>query len=284
MTTQMSIDTMREQLERFEEAERQRQNEKESLIAKIKAAEEIEQFRSEVKQIASRAKELGVSFRGVAGYLQESFPEEKPLVKRPKPKSKTKDSNASKRASTGFSKPVPISKALCTFLGKPEGTEMARSEVTKFIITYITNNNLQYPADRRRIIPDEKLRKLLNPGNGETVTYFNLQTYLKVHYPKPSSPTNTKIDFVSLPADVAPKGWSGPFVGKSLLKYTCLGSKSGIGKFKTFEEAIVQAEKIRQNGVVVGGITRNSLGYGVRLSNKLFESEKTTQEVSWIFN
>ena len=104
MTTQMSIDTMREQLERFEEAERQRQNEKESLIAKIKAAEEIEQFRSEVKQIASRAKELGVSFRGVAGYLQESFPEEKPLVKRPKPKSKTKDSNASKRASTGFSK------------------------------------------------------------------------------------------------------------------------------------------------------------------------------------
>ena len=99
------------------------------------------------------------------------------------------DPNKPKRAPSGFAKPALISPALCTFLGKPNGTEMARTEVTKFLTSYIKEHNLQDQANKRRILPDKKLGKLLNPGKGEEVTYFNLQKYMKVHFPKPASAT-----------------------------------------------------------------------------------------------
>lgn len=95
------------------------------------------------------------------------------------------DPNKPKRAPSGFAKPALISTDLCSFLGKPQGTEMARTEVTKFLTTYIKEHNLQDQANRRRILPDKKLGKLLNVPKDEQVTYFNLQKYMKVHFPKP---------------------------------------------------------------------------------------------------
>ena len=99
------------------------------------------------------------------------------------------------RAPSGFAKPALISTALCSFLNKPKGTEMARTEVTKFLTTYIKEHNLQDPSNKRRILPDKKLGKLLNVGkDAETgkpneVTYFNLQKYMKVHFPKSAAAT-----------------------------------------------------------------------------------------------
>lgn len=89
-----------------------------------------------------------------------------------------------KRAPSGFAKPALISKELCSFLGQPEGTEMARTEVTKHLTTYIKEHNLQDEANKRKIIPDAKLKKLLNLAPSDEVTYFNLQKYMKVHFPK----------------------------------------------------------------------------------------------------
>lgn len=94
-----------------------------------------------------------------------------------------------KRAPSGFAKPARISTELCNFLGKPDGTEMARTEVTKYLTTYIKENELQDQANRRRILPDDKLTKLLNLQPADEVTYFNLQKYMKVHFPKPASAT-----------------------------------------------------------------------------------------------
>ena len=89
-----------------------------------------------------------------------------------------------KRAPSGFAKPALISDELCAFLGTPKGTEMARTEVTKHLTQYIKNNSLQDQANRRKIIPDKKLGKLLGVGKEDEVTYFNLQKYMKVHFPK----------------------------------------------------------------------------------------------------
>ena len=61
---------------------------------------------------------------------------------------------------------------------------MARTEVTKHLTAYIKSNNLQDNANKRRINPDAKLSKLLNVGPNDEVTYFNLQKYMKVHFPK----------------------------------------------------------------------------------------------------
>ena len=94
------------------------------------------------------------------------------------------DATRAPRAPSGFAKPTLISDELCSFLGKPVGTEMARTEVTKSITAYIKEHSLQAPENKRKIIPDSALQKLLNVTAEDEVTYFNLQKYMKVHFPK----------------------------------------------------------------------------------------------------
>jgi len=101
-----------------------------------------------------------------------------------KNKKKMADPNKPKREPSGFAKPALISSELCNFLGKPEGTEMARTEVTKYLTKYIKEHNLQDETNRRKILPDNSLQKLLNVQGTDEVTYFNLQKYMKVHFPK----------------------------------------------------------------------------------------------------
>ena len=93
------------------------------------------------------------------------------------------------RAPSGFVKPTKISNELASFLNKPKGTEMARTEVTKHLTNYIKEHNLQDQENKRRILPDTALQSLLNVGAGEDLTYFNLQKYMKVHFPKSAAAT-----------------------------------------------------------------------------------------------
>ena len=85
---------------------------------------------------------------------------------------------------SGFVKPSLISDELAIFLGKPKRTEMARTSVSSEINTYIRVNGLQDPRNGRKIIPDEKLRTLLALTEGDELTYFNLQKYMKHHFIK----------------------------------------------------------------------------------------------------
>ena len=77
-----------------------------------------------------------------------------------------------------------ISSELANFLGKPVGTEMARTEVTLEINTYIRAHNLQDPNNGRRFFADAKLRKLLKLTKEDELTYFNLQRYMSPHFAK----------------------------------------------------------------------------------------------------
>lgn len=92
-------------------------------------------------------------------------------------------SGDTKRPPSGFAKPALISDSLCQFLGKPSGTEMARTEVTKYLTQYIKQHSLQDAENKRRINCDSALKSLLNVSDGDEVTYFNLQRYMKPHFP-----------------------------------------------------------------------------------------------------
>ena len=86
------------------------------------------------------------------------------------------------RQPSGFVKPTLISNELAAFLGKAAGAEMARTEVTREINTYIRDKKLQCETNGRRILPDAKLKKLLKLQDGEELTYFNLQRFMSPHF------------------------------------------------------------------------------------------------------
>ena len=98
-------------------------------------------------------------------------------------RSRAKKSGGSKTVS-GFATPTKISNELCTFMGLQNGTEVARTEVTKYLSKYIKDHSLQDSKNRRVILPDKKLGKLLNVGKTDSVTYFNIQKYMKPHFTK----------------------------------------------------------------------------------------------------
>lgn len=98
--------------------------------------------------------------------------------------SSKKRRNTGDRKPSGFVKPTTISDELATFLGKASGTEMARTEVSKEINTYIRSHSLQDKNNGRIIHPDAKLTKLLKVAKGDELTYFNLQRYMKHHFQK----------------------------------------------------------------------------------------------------
>lgn len=91
------------------------------------------------------------------------------------------------RTPSGFVKPTLISSELAKFLGEPDGTLMARTEVTKQINSYIKEHKLQDPSNGRIIIPDATLGKLLDIKKGDQLTFFNLQKYMSPHFAKASS-------------------------------------------------------------------------------------------------
>jgi chromatin remodeling complex protein RSC6 len=103
---------------------------------------------------------------------------------------KDKKSATSKSANknSGFLKPVPISKEMAKFTGWNSEELKSRVDVTKFLCNYIRDNNLQNPKDRRQIVVDGKLSKLLKyDAKKETtpLTYYKMQSSIKHHFLKP---------------------------------------------------------------------------------------------------
>lgn len=98
--------------------------------------------------------------------------------------SSKKRRNTGNRKPSGFIKPTRISDELAGFLGKDIGTEMARTEVSREINTYIHAHKLQDKANGRIIHADTKLSKLLKLEKTDELTYFNLQRYMKHHFYK----------------------------------------------------------------------------------------------------
>ena len=96
------------------------------------------------------------------------------------------------RKPSGFAKPTYLSPELCTFLNVEPGTELARTEVTKRILAYVKDNNLQNAQAKRVINMDDNLKKLLQPAENEEVTYFSIQRLMKPHYVKPNNETETE--------------------------------------------------------------------------------------------
>ena len=101
-------------------------------------------------------------------------------------KNASKNKNKGIRKPSGFAKPTKVTKELCFFMNKNEGTEIARTDVTKALIKYIKENKLENEKNSKIIKPDDKLKYLLEIKDEEELTYFNIQKYMNKHFVKNS--------------------------------------------------------------------------------------------------
>ena len=106
-------------------------------------------------------------------------------------KAQKKRQNA-KNSPSGFAKPNKISDELCDFIGVPHGTEKSRTDITRFINAYVKEHNLNKPENKRFILPDAKLKKILNVGDSDEINYFILQKLISHHFPASASKTAAK--------------------------------------------------------------------------------------------
>ena len=138
---------------------------------------QFSEFSGRLTTLRTQISSLLTEFRA----LQKRSERELKASQKASQKRKRKTGN---RQPSGFVKPTLISDQLASFLGKPKGSELARTEVTREINAYIRANKLQDPENGRKINPDTKLKSLLSLTASDELTYFNLQKYMSPHFAK----------------------------------------------------------------------------------------------------
>jgi chromatin remodeling complex protein RSC6 len=138
-----------------------------------------------VSVIIEKVNNLFASFKEVQNLLKvlsKDYEKQQKIIE----KAQKKRQNA-KNSPSGFAKPNKISDELCDFIGVPHGTEKSRTDITRFINSYVKEHNLNKPENKRFILPDEKLKKILNVGDKEDINYFILQKLISHHFPPSAS-------------------------------------------------------------------------------------------------
>jgi len=125
---------------------------------------------------------MGKELQGQLKVLSKEWDKQQKIID----KVQKKRQNA-KNSPSGFAKPNKISDELCDFIGEQRGTEKSRTDITRFINSYIKEHNLNKPENKRFILPDEKLRKILNVDAKEEINYFILQKLISHHFPPSAS-------------------------------------------------------------------------------------------------
>ena len=144
-------------------------------------------FDTLLKQLSS-VTSLVTSLKSDVKALQKQVAKDMKAAQKSSGKRKQRDPSKGSKAPSGFVKPTLITDELAKFLGKPSGSEMARTEVTKEINRYICEHALKDPTNGRRIMADDKLSVLLRLGKDDELTYFNLQKYMSCHFAKGGQP------------------------------------------------------------------------------------------------
>ena len=107
-------------------------------------------------------------------------------------KNRTVQETDSSKAS-GFAAPSVLSADLKKFMGIGPLDKRSRTEVTKWLCQFVEENNLQGEGDKRYISFDrneagQRLKELLKVNSKQSITYFDLQHYLKFHISSKANP------------------------------------------------------------------------------------------------
>lgn len=153
----------------------------ESVIDSDVTNELFTQFEQLVSQLTSMKSQITLIQQNIK-HLEKNVKKHMKGLK----KEVVKTKNKGNRQPSGFAKPSKVTKELCQFMNKSEGSEIARTEVTRALVAYIKENKLENTSNSKIISPDEKLKLLLGLDDSQELTYFNIQKYMNKHFIKNS--------------------------------------------------------------------------------------------------
>ncbi len=99
-----------------------------------------------------------------------------------------------------FTKSEPVPKELIKLLGLGELSEMSRTEVTKKLYEYIKANKLQ--KDNRIIIANNALHEALKLKEGDELSFYNIQIYIKKLYLKEETADKSNVKRIMNTVDI----------------------------------------------------------------------------------
>lgn len=156
----------------------------ETTVVEVPVQNMVDNYSDEFSHLLGQLKNLQSTLKELTVYtakLEKRVAKDQRVVqKRVNGKRRRANPNASP---SGFSKPGPVSDELRSFLKLGKDELVARTEVTKRINAYCKEHGLQGKEDKRVLLPDKTLSKLLRLGKNDELTFFNLQKYMKVHFP-----------------------------------------------------------------------------------------------------
>jgi hypothetical protein len=143
-----------------------------------------ERLRGVQSTLTTELKEIAKDLLAAVKVAQREIKDSKKRKRSKRPEDMTPEEKAAweaRKANNAFLKPRALSGELCAFMRIPAGSQRSQVEVTKFVSAYVKEHNCFDPANKRRILPDAALSKLLKVTDKDTVTYLNLQSFLKAH-------------------------------------------------------------------------------------------------------
>jgi len=169
-------------------------------VAETTEVEAVESMRQRFERLIKAKQELMSQLKSEVQELRKMQRDHEVALKEASKKSKKKKlqrDESNPRKPSGFASPVVVSDELYSFLAKynvKKGDPVARTDVTRYITSYIKEHDLQNPEHRREIVPDATLSKLFGPAlepkdpndenSPKVYTYLKLQRYLSAHFPK----------------------------------------------------------------------------------------------------
>jgi chromatin remodeling complex protein RSC6 len=143
--------------------------------------EELKALQDQLTSIRDAANAALASLKRVA---KRAAAEIKAAGKKRKNRSTEASTEGAAPKHNNLTDPVPISDELSAFLGLGKSSSLARQDVTRAMNKYAKEHNL---TEGQKITPNAALKKLLRIDDGVELTIFNLQTYLKPHFPPSKS-------------------------------------------------------------------------------------------------
>lgn len=154
-----------------------------------KKAEKNENFEDKLEKIRTELKENYVQQKKLMNELKELLNIHKKDIKLV-----SKNGNRTNSGKiSGFNKPETVPAPLKKLL-KINEDMLPRSKVTALMYQYFTDNKMYNSKTKKEIIPNSKIKEIFGMKDGDVITFYNLQTWLKRVYNETDNGKKLEID------------------------------------------------------------------------------------------